>query len=58
MLYILRTDCALPVDKICKNPSMAQALTGEPGGVGNLLFYLANSLQDKELAFFTIQVLR
>jgi hypothetical protein len=38
MIYILQTDCALPVDKICKNPSTAKALTREFGGVGNFLF--------------------
>jgi hypothetical protein len=33
----LQTDCALPVDKICKNPSMAKALIRKLGGVDNLL---------------------
>jgi len=33
MIYILQTDCVLPVDKICKNLCMAQALTRELGGV-------------------------
>jgi len=37
MGYFMLTDCELLVDKICKNPSMAQVLTGEFGGVGNLL---------------------
>jgi hypothetical protein len=31
-------DCALPVDKIWKNTSMAQVLTREHGGLGNSLF--------------------
>jgi len=38
MRYFLYTDCVLLVDKICKNPSMAQALKRDFGGVGNLLF--------------------
>jgi hypothetical protein len=55
----LQTDCALPVDKICKNLSMAKALTrGSPEELVIYYYYLANSLQDKELAFFTIQALR
>jgi len=37
---------------------MAKALIWEHGGVDNLLFLGANSLYNKELAFFTIQVLR
>jgi hypothetical protein len=35
----LQADCALLVDKTCKNPSTAQALIWEQGGVDNLLFF-------------------
>ena len=40
MIYILQTDCVLPVDKICKIFYIAQALTREIGGVWQFIVFV------------------